>query len=123
MGREIKFRTWSGTNMFYSFTMFNGTVWDSIQDKPIDWPLMQFTGLHDKNGKEIYEGDILHCGWFMPHDYEVSFIEGGFCLVDLITKKWMLDINQIQDSNGIHFVIVGNIYEKHELLQEGGNNG
>lgn len=48
--REIKFRAWDGK-----------TMWESISDLDTDWTLMQFTGLKDKNGKEIYEGDYLTC--------------------------------------------------------------
>jgi uncharacterized phage protein (TIGR01671 family) len=59
--REIKFRAWYNKNN-------EMIVWDDIKDcvQPVDWDdfvadceLMQYTGLKDKNGVEIYEGDIL----------------------------------------------------------------
>ena len=61
--REIKFRAWDnkqnkmrndGFSIYY-----DGSIQfaDSIESK--DFILMQYTGLKDKNGKEIYEGDIL----------------------------------------------------------------
>jgi len=60
--REIKFRAWNNTSkaMFWSNLMglwkfFN--LYESI--KQFDVTLMQYTGLKDKNGKEIYEGDIV----------------------------------------------------------------
>jgi hypothetical protein len=59
MSREIKFRAWQDNKMIvspinsnYGLARFFGFLYE-------DAPLMQFTGLHDKNGKEIYEGDIV----------------------------------------------------------------
>lgn len=53
--REIKFRAWTGNEMF---TMYNEGFW-AHADNNSHWPIMQFTGLKDKNGKEIYEGDRI----------------------------------------------------------------
>jgi len=60
--REIKFRVWSiqkkeGKMLFLcpGDTSFSGT--DLIETE--NWKVMQYTGLTDKNGKEIYEGDIV----------------------------------------------------------------
>jgi uncharacterized phage protein (TIGR01671 family) len=54
--REIKFRAWDGSKMLQGQDMMNKTV-GQLQT----WSdrVMQFTGLNDKNGKEIYEGDIV----------------------------------------------------------------
>lgn len=67
--REIKFKAWDGRAMFYptQITFPGGGTWSvekgrgiSIQNQP-HITLMQYTGLKDKNGKEIYEGDIVRC--------------------------------------------------------------
>ena len=79
--------------------------------------LMRSTGLKDKNGVEIYEGDILHreshCGWY------VGFENGAFRRIPL---------NCIQRINWKHYTlqqagldtweVIGNIHENPELLEE-----
>lgn len=61
--REIKFRGWNGHEMIDD-PIIAGLMWfedgRSFEDyTPCSGPLMQYTGLKDKNGKEIYEGDIV----------------------------------------------------------------
>lgn len=78
--REIKFRAWCDVNgMTDCFCIhasglfaYSNTDWVVDEEKPI---LMQYTGLKDKNGKEIYEGDIL-----MPGKREIRF--GDFISLD-----------------------------------------
>ncbi len=72
MDREIKFRVWDVENkemlevqeLDFEPTFYGGRIAirpDQYSDyfDPEDMILMQYTGLHDKNGKEIYEGDII----------------------------------------------------------------
>lgn len=71
--------------------------------------LMQFTGLLDKNGKEIYEGDIVRCRLFNgdnhTFNYEVRFEDGAF------------KAHGYKLTNNDQIEIIGNIYENPELLK------
>jgi len=73
--------------------------------------LMQFTGLKDKNGKEIYEGDIVKSEAWSPSTYEVGFREGAFCFY----REDSLYANNPEYL--FKFEIIGNIYENPELIK------
>lgn len=66
----------------------------------------QYTGLNDKNGKKIFEGDILSLRTGRPH--VVRFKNGAFILED----------SAIPMSFAIKFETIGNIYDNPELLKE-----
>jgi uncharacterized phage protein (TIGR01671 family) len=139
--REIKFRAWSASEK-------EMVDWPHLLNDPDDWllgllndpgedVLMQFTGLKDKNGKEIYEGDIVQVVRFYPgsmlHDGEDAFDvtnrgcvhyrpSSGFMLVKVIemnnedcspTWKKRGPMHKIVPSKS---EVIGNIYENPELL-------
>lgn len=89
MSRELKFRARNGKEMSSPFTLDDEhTTFDdcrtyrNIHRELTLWEVMQFTGLQDKNGVDIYEGDKLRCTQFDDDEYtkevEVRFGEGGF---------------------------------------------
>lgn len=84
--------------------------------------LEQFTGLHDKVEREIYEGDIIE----IDHDLgeksktTVVFQDGGFVVeddfgeADLLTVGWAIEA---WDAAGDTYTVIGNIHENPELLK------
>lgn len=82
--------------------------------------LMQSTGLRDKNGKEIFEGDILAC----KTDDEVInlniFWDEEYALFMFESKKYneQEPLAELVEDNIYPFEIIGNIYENPELLED-----
>ena len=140
--REIKFRIWnkefkkfidSRQGKAHIGLDLNGNVYN-LQDGEGGkerYELQQFTGLKDKNGKEIYEGDILRRKVYEDAEYSTGFVDwryGGFCLQEI--KMAQLQINddyKYQDEfymqDGINFSwefceVIGNLYENPELLEK-----
>lgn len=136
MDREIKFRAWHKDlkKMFKigQITLEKGT-WNfepndrdfigmSIPYQP-SFVLMQYTGLHDKNGKEIYEGDIVYCQTkYGKAKAIIKFIDGKF------VAYWNSALTHPENGHHIacyeinkRFEVIGNIYDSSELL--GGEDG
>lgn len=96
-----------------------------------NYKIMQFTGLKDKNGKEIYEGDIVKIN---AHSYdfgfekdrigEIRFIEGCFGFYKQLSEKEYL-FNELSTEFGYgeleYYEVIGNIYENPELLERSSN--
>lgn len=96
--REIKFRAWDKEKK----EMFNDIWIDGNFINMPEYIVMQFTGLKDKNGKEIYEGDIVKN---IDRVFEVTFKDGYFSIIH--NKKGLL-----------YCEVIGNKYENSELLKE-----
>lgn len=122
MQREIRFRAWDAkrSEMFIPYELTftkrglhaRGGQYAGTKE---DFILMQFTGLKDKNGKEIYEGDLLR-EKNDPDVARVIYQDGAywFCYdkKNLFTYDWAKD----NDAWG-NLIVVGNIYENPELLK------
>ena len=95
----------------------------------------QFTGLHDKNGKEIYEGDILvrrvindGCGTHDKEPLEVVFMNGAFGIrldrgkvyeeFEWICKEHSWSSMGASGETKYEYEVIGNIYDNPELLKE-----
>ena len=79
--------------------------------------LMQYTCLKDKNGVEVYDGDILsRTSYHTPNTKIIAVViwqNGGFIL------KHHDNLYQLAESNLNYYKVVGNIYENPELLKQG----
>ena len=90
-----------------------------------DCELMQSTGLRDKNGVEIFEGDVLKvCDDDGAHN-ELVFRDGQALVMnityqdgDISTVKWALDCYYgFDDDENEYPIVIGNIYENPELIE------
>ena|ERR1700682_4160812 len=112
--REIKFRAWDADaqKMFVPNAISNDGKAVIILSKnegcKYDSPLMQFTGLHDKNRNEIYEGDIVKRGDIGKS--VVGFAEGAFVLEEGENEP-------IAHYHHETWKVIGNIYENPQLLE------
>nr|DAP59743.1 MAG TPA: YopX protein [Caudoviricetes sp.] len=138
--RDIKFRIWDGAKNewlassdkdalpYYGFALVGEVM--TVQSPPI-WSLdegnivEQFTGLKDKNGTEIYEGDI--CSFTSKTGKYVGTVEwtgglAGFGL-RMVKNNFLYTFSEL-DTMGVNLdtlKVIGNIHENPELLEEYGN--
>lgn len=123
--RPIKFRAWDKLNnkmvpdkelQMQSLPDFKAVPLNqSLAMLSSLYALTQFTGLYDKNGREIYEGDIVDtpvhggvCQVFYGRDYE-----GAFTVVHPSDHQGATLLGVIVESD---IEVIGNIYERPELL-------
>lgn len=141
MNREIKFRAWDIVRKEYcDFDLINFktseikyTRWpnyEAIYSRPLnDFILEQYTGLHDDNGKEIYEGDILELTEIGDDDSWRAVVEfgnpnciysWGFQLRPITKCEYDTDILLWVETEEkiLSCIIIGNAHENPELLEE-----
>lgn len=135
--REIKFRAWDTERKIMAQVNYLGLNDYEVGMKakcenwnapyPYVCKLMQYTGLKDENGKEIYEGDIVK---LKPHHkekerdllnfliedvhYKIEYINASFALINTIT----LEIDSYLGDYGENALeVTGNVYENKDLLK------
>lgn len=118
--REIKFRTWmvSAKYMKTWKDLENLNLWYMFQYQE-DYKIMQYTGLKDKNGKEIYEGDICKISsvddegnWGIEiTNTEIIYYNGCFK-----TTYYGFPVYSWAKNNNVDMEVIGNIYANPELL-------
>lgn len=135
--RDIKFRAWNTKGIIYSGKTDIKFYIEAKSGKPytinsyagkeseivlLDWVLMQYTGLKDKNSVEMYEGDVLDV--LTPgraDDYRgvIEYEHGGFWVMTEVGEKgegWCFP-DMVGLYSNWNFVVIGNIYENPELLE------
>jgi len=143
--REIKFRVYDKIKqkMFTGGSCMDVSQTQGVDrwvfgidlfNHPDDVEIMQYTGLKDKNGKEIYEGDIVRMpadlwigsesvgvakGTFRD-DAFIEFVDGSFRLNKLgdESKNYYGIVNYSTNNQSDKLEVIGNIYENKELLND-----
>ncbi|MEZ7606701.1 YopX family protein [Streptococcus sp. 27098_8_113] len=126
-----KFRAWAGGSLCRMYQpdevmVGNGDIWIVDEDSVAgDWivnndlELMQSTGFKDKNGKEIFEGDVVQ--------FEDCYTESDFLYINkgivewsqgsfTVTNRDSVEMEDLLDGEILDVTIIGNIYENSALM-------
>ena len=133
--REILFRGKRKDNDEWVYGYYSPCIWypskkqtPSIKELPygndveiISETVCQYTGLTDRNHKQVFEGDIVKChyeDYYNARDFIkiVGYIEGTFGLEDNEKRGFLAFINR--SAYVRYFEVIGNIYDNPELLKE-----
>ena len=125
--RDIRFRAWDKVdklmyynvqngidfddNSNYEFRRFLGSQFQKADDYH-EWILMQYTGLKDKNGKEIYEGDVVKHSGRLKSIIRFDEEDVGFKMFN----KTMGRMHPSKEFFSKAVEIIGNIHENSEIL-------
>lgn len=128
--REIKFRAWDNDKKSMFIPHINASFNTGLHDLNIifekfgtEYSFMQYSGLKDKNGKEIFEGDVISCPPLFKGDksyFQITFgevtVQGlqhwAWLCQSRVLQKSLLDQSIIENGE-----VIGNVYENPELMQ------
>lgn len=129
--RETKFRAWDtkdkairdvvGMSFYHDSVSVDIEYGRYLQDDANRFELMQYTGLKDKNGTEIYEGDVLYVEQidsidpYIPHKKNVAVIYEGRDTAFVFDEEVGFVIGLYTTPSELE--VIGNIYENPELLE------
>lgn len=141
MNQPIKFRAWDKTDgkmvdlatsnldafgvcLFHDLCIKGKTTFKNAEEVH-EYEVMQFTGLHDKNGREIYEGDVLRdAEWGMRNEGVFFNTEKGafyawwrYDKPKSGQRKDVFSGGYFDAERASHGEVIGNIYENPELLK------
>ena len=119
--REIRFRAWDNKDEVKEVICWECIIDDGfekyLQDENV--VLMQFTGLHDKNGKEIYEGDIvkyyINTGFYTGRDDPAEIDERTEYTEAVYWLDEITGFNPLCGTPYEEIEVIGNIYENPEV--------
>lgn len=125
--RDIKFRAWDyDTNIMiypdskletiFCFDRVGLSVYQGNGSELSSFKLMQYTGLKDKNGVEIYEGDIIF--WNNKYKSIVYYKNGSFVRSYRNGNIYLLYDSNIENEILIDYKVIGNVYQNTDLLED-----
>jgi len=113
--REIKFRCWNREcKEMYAWEIMCDDGLNNYMSEDDIW--LQYTGMKDKNGVEIYDGDILTVDHPEEHTFKTKvFYENGCPCGNAKDAYYLADIPCLYELSG-YAEVIGNIYEHPELI-------
>lgn len=119
--KELRFRAWNGKKMIEDVIPASETsiieFYDRYEWQEVDVEAVeQYTGLKDKNGKEIYENDIVEYDWHIIGDKSAYRTKEQVVFDDIGAR---LDTDRIRFCTNVE--VIGNIHENANLLGEDRN--